>query len=283
MAKKRTRTRVSSKIDELPEELRVKVDVMLADTSNTYEYISQYLKQEGYEISKSSVGRYAMRSNTATQRLLEAQAQTEQLIRVVKDNPDADYTEAAIMLTMNGLVNKVATAEEEFQEMPLDKAGRLIASLSRTKVYKDRVRQDMQNVDKAGVMNAIAEGLRTSTVERFRSEESPDGHKWEPSIRAQQKGGKTLTKTTALKTSIKSQADESGLAVGTNLVYAATHQYGDERTIRAKNSKYLRFQIGDRWVSVPSVRVNIPARPFLGISEQDNREIQDILEEIFEE
>lgn len=142
--KKRTRTRVSSKIDELPEELRVKVDVMLADTSNTYEYISQYLKQEGYEISKSSVGRYAMRSNTATQRLLEAQAQTEQLIRVVKDNPDADYTEAAIMLTMNGLVNKVATAEEEFQEMPLDKAGRLIASLSRTKVYKDRVRQDMK-------------------------------------------------------------------------------------------------------------------------------------------
>lgn len=35
-------------------------------------------------------------------------------------------------------------AEEEFSEMPLDKAGRLIASLSRTKVYKDRVRQDMK-------------------------------------------------------------------------------------------------------------------------------------------
>lgn len=144
MAKQRTRTRVSSKIDELPEELRLKVDVMLADTSNTYEYISQRLKQQGYEISKSSVGRYANRTNTAAQRLLEAQAQTERLIQVVKDNPDADYTEAAIMLTMNGLVNKVAAAEEEFDEMPLDKAGRLIASLSRTKVYKDRVRQDMK-------------------------------------------------------------------------------------------------------------------------------------------
>lgn len=144
MAKQRTRTRISSKIDELPEELRVKVDVMLADTSNTYEYISQFLKQEGYEISKSSVGRYATRTNTATQRLLEAQAQTEKLIQVVKDNPDADYTEAAIMLTMNGLVNKVAMAEEEFNDMPLDKAGRLIASLSRTKVYKDKVRQDMK-------------------------------------------------------------------------------------------------------------------------------------------
>lgn len=144
MGKQRTRTRVSSKIDELPDDLRLEVDVMLADTSNTYTYISEHLKQRGYDISKSSVGRYANRTNTAAQRLIEAQAQTERLIQVVKDNPDADYTEAAIMLTMNGLVNKVASAEEEFDEMPLDKAGRLIASLSRTKVYKDRVRLDMR-------------------------------------------------------------------------------------------------------------------------------------------
>ena len=144
MGDKRTKQRITSKIDELPEGLRMKVDVMLADTSNTYEYISQFLKGEGYDISKSSVGRYATRTNNAMQRLLEAQAQTDRLIQVVKENPEADYTEAAILLTMNGLLNKVATAEEEFNEMPLDKAGRLIASLSRTKVYKDRVRQDMR-------------------------------------------------------------------------------------------------------------------------------------------
>lgn len=143
MGDKRSKQRISSKIDELPEDLRRKVDVMLADTSNTYEYISQFLKGEGYDISKSSVGRYATRTNNAMQRLLEAQAQTDRLIQVVKENPEADYTEAAILLTMNGLLNKVATAEEEFNEMPLDKAGRLIASLSRTKVYKDRVKQDM--------------------------------------------------------------------------------------------------------------------------------------------
>lgn len=144
MGDKRTKQRITSKIDELPEDLRMKVDVMLADTSNTYEYISQFLKEEGYDISKSSVGRYATRTNNAMQRLLEAQAQTDRLIQVVKENPEADYTEAAILLTMNGLLNKVATAEEEFNEMPLDKAGRLIASLSRTKVYKDRVKQDMR-------------------------------------------------------------------------------------------------------------------------------------------
>jgi len=160
MGKQRTRNRVTSKVDELPEELKLKVDVMLADTSNTYAYISEYLKAEGYKISKSSIGRYAMRTNTATQRLLEAQAQTEQLLRVVKDNPNADYTEAAIMMMMSGLVDKVATAEEEFNEMPLDKAGRLIASLSRTKVYKDRVRQDMKRKADVALKQAEAELMK---------------------------------------------------------------------------------------------------------------------------
>lgn len=141
----------------------------------------------------------------------------------------------------------------------------------------------MSSIDKASVMNAIAEGLRTSTVERFGLEESPEGSKWKPSIRATQKGSKTLTKSVALKNSIKAEADNTGAAVGTNLVYAATHQFGDERTIRAKNGKYLRFQIGDRWVCVPSVRVNIPARPFLGVSKEDEEEIKAILEAVFEE
>lgn len=143
--------------------------------------------------------------------------------------------------------------------------------------------EQISDLDKAEIMNAIAEGLRTSTLERFRAEESPEGTKWKPSIRATRQGGKTLTKSVGLKNSIKAQADGTGAAVGTNLVYAATHQFGDERTIRAKKGSYLRFQIGDRWVSIPSVRVNIPARPFLGISKDDEEEIKAILDEVFEE
>lgn len=144
MGEKRNKTRVNSKINELPEAVRSQVDLLLADVSNTYEEISQWLKEEGFEVSKSSVGRYAQRTNRVTQRIIEAQAQTDRLVQAIRENPEADYTEAAIMATMNGLLNKVATAEEEWDAMPLDKAGRLIASLSRTKVYKDRVRQDMK-------------------------------------------------------------------------------------------------------------------------------------------
>lgn len=64
------------------------------------------------------------------------------------------------MMMMSGLVDKVATAEEEFNEMPLDKAGRLIASLSRTKVYKDRVRQDMKRKADVALKQAEAELMK---------------------------------------------------------------------------------------------------------------------------
>lgn len=102
----------------------------------------------------------------------------------------------------------------------------------------------LSHLETRGVLNSIAEGLRTSTVERFTEEKTPEGTSWKPSIRAQEEGGKTLTKTTQLKTSIRSEVSDSGLAVGTNDIRAATHQFGDERTIRVKNKKYLTFKIG---------------------------------------
>ena len=124
----------------------------------------------------------------------------------------------------------------------------------------------LSHLETRGVLNSIAEGFRTSTVERFTEEKTPEGTSWKPSIRAQEEGGKTLTKTTQLKTSIRSEVSDSGLAVGTNDIRAATHQFGDERTIRAKNKKYLTFKIGGQWKRVASVKVSIPPRPFLGIS-----------------
>ena len=94
----------------------------------------------------------------------------------------------------------------------------------------------MSDIDKAGMMNAIAEGLRTSTLERFRTEESPDGKKWKRSIRAEKSGGKTLTKTKQLGTSIHAQSDSTGLAVGTNVIYAATHQMDQQATGKCEDT-----------------------------------------------
>lgn len=141
---KRRRTRVSSSIDRLPPELKTQLDMKLTDTSNTYVELSEWLKAEGYDISKSAIGRYAIRSSKAAERVAETLQRTAAIAQAVEAHPDLDYTSAASMVLMDGLMRRVSTAEDEFNEMPLDKAGRLIASLARNATYEKKVRADLK-------------------------------------------------------------------------------------------------------------------------------------------
>lgn len=143
--------------------------------------------------------------------------------------------------------------------------------------------QMLSGLDMKGINNSLAEGLRTSTLERFRTEKDPEGKKWKTSIRAREEGGRTLTKTAKLKTSIHSVSSASGFAVGTNDIRAATLQYGADRTIKPRRGPMLRFKVNGKWVSTKQVHIRIPARPFLGISEDDDREIKKALEDALEE
>lgn len=140
----RRRTRVSSTIDKLPDDIKGQLDAKLMDTANTYEELSEWLKAEGHEISKSAIGRYAIRSTQAAQRVAETLQRTRAIAQAVEAHPELDYTKAASMVLMDGLMQRVSTAEDDFAEMPLDKAGRLIASLSRNATYEKRVRADLK-------------------------------------------------------------------------------------------------------------------------------------------
>lgn len=135
-------------------------------------------------------------------------------------------------------------------------------------------------IDRKGLNAALAETARESTLERFRQSREPSGKKWKTSIRAAATGGTTLIASTQLRNSIKSYSDERGFAIGTNVKYGSTHQFGaKDRTIRAKTSKGLRFQVGGRWVTKKQVKVTIPAHPFLGRSEGDMQEIKAVVED----
>ena len=143
-----------------------------------------------------------------------------------------------------------------------------------------RKMRSVAEIDRRNLNAALAEAVRESTLERFKQGKAPDGQKWKTSIRAAREGGRTLVKTAQLRNSIRTKADASGFAVGTNVKHAATHQFGEPgRTIRAKNKKALRFQVGGRWISKKQVRVTIPARPFLGLSDEDMREIKETVED----
>lgn len=142
MGSERARNRIRSSIDDLPTPIRETLDSMLADVRYTYQEISDRLEELGYEISRSAIGRYAQRSNAAARRLREAKEQTMALMSFVRENQDVESTELASAILIDGLTRRIATAEEEFDDLPIEKAGRLLVQLQRSTVYKERYRKD---------------------------------------------------------------------------------------------------------------------------------------------
>ena len=148
-----------------------------------------------------------------------------------------------------------------------------------TRAMLRRIRS-FSEIDRRSINAALAQGVRESTLERFRQGKSPDGRRGKSSKRAILEGGKTLVKTAQLRNSIHARSDASGFAVGTNAKHAATHQFGEPgRIIRARRKKVLRFQYNGKWVSKKQVRVKIPARPFLGLSDEDMQEMKATVED----
>ncbi len=83
-----------------------------------------------------------------------------------------------------------------------------------------------------------------------------------------------LNASKRLRDSITYKADSSGAEIGTNVIYAATHNFGaKDRVIRPKTKKTLAFPYNGRMIFAKKVKVTIPARPFLVVQTEDLREI----------
>jgi phage virion morphogenesis protein len=120
---------------------------------------------------------------------------------------------------------------------------------------------------------AVGEVLVASIRKRFKDETDPEGNRWKESARAESEGGQTLTETAGLKNSIAYEASPTMVVVGTNKEYAAIHQFGGE--IKPKSAPKLKFQVGGKWVSAS--KVTMPARPFIGINEEDMEEARETM------
>jgi len=84
-----------------------------------------------------------------------------------------------------------------------------------------------------------------------------------------------LRETGRLLGSLSRRADGNRVVVGTNVIYAAIHQFGG--TIRPKSGGRLAFRLGRTRVFARSV--SIPARPWLGVSDADRAEIMAIFQD----
>lgn len=137
-----------------------------------------------------------------------------------------------------------------------------------------------QKADTAPLMDDIGQYLVNATLGRIDKEETPDGEKWEPSYRAEREGGKTLQDSGRLRDSYTHNVlSDVSVEIGSNLLYAAIHHEGG--TITAKDGGNLKFKIGNQWVQKKSVEM--PARPALGISTEDENEIHAITEDFLQE
>jgi phage virion morphogenesis protein len=151
--------------------------------------------------------------------------------------------------------------------------------------------------DLSGLYAGMAGELELQTRERFETTTGPDGQKWPPSKRAA-KGGRTLTDTARLLNSITSASDTTHAEVGTNVVYAAIHQFGGDieqparattlyrhfdaatgkfepRFLKARNKKANRATTH----AIPARTIRVPARPFLGVGPADAAALLDVAAE----
>lgn len=122
----------------------------------------------------------------------------------------------------------------------------------------------------APLLKDIAMVGESTTRARFADEEGPDGEKWVESLRKQLHGGATLTGDGGHLSAIQSSHSSTEARWGSNRIYAAIHQFGG--VIKAKTSKGLAFTLanGD---GVITQSVTMPARPFLGINDDNKDDI----------
>ncbi|MBP1852688.1 phage virion morphogenesis protein [Rhizobium halophytocola] len=149
------------------------------------------------------------------------------------------------------------------------------------------------------LMASIAGYLLTSTQRRFERETGPGGAKW-PALsrrtanrrigRRRRGTNNMLRVTNRLYSSLTTHATETTAEVGTNLIYAGPHQFGAdiEQFARSQKSHFKRIRGRNRFVkagtkgavtrpvTIGKHVVRIPARPYLGFSEADITEIQEI-------
>jgi phage virion morphogenesis protein len=130
--------------------------------------------------------------------------------------------------------------------------------------------------DRFELMDVIGRLVQLQTRQRIAVEkQGPDGQAWQKN----RKGSSTLYASGALHDSIDYRTGLGQIIVGSPLIYAAIHHFGG--IIKPKKGKVLSFMAGNSRVFAKSV--TMPARPYLGISSDNAREIEEVVGDFMQE
>jgi hypothetical protein len=160
--------RKHSKIDGLPAELKDTVEQMM-QTDFTYADIADFIKQQGHDISITSVWRHASNLDKTLKELRMVQENFRVVMDEINRYPQLDPTEAiARLLSHQVLMAIQKTKPEQYANMDIDKLLRESAGLIRAVSFKKRA--DMQN---KGALDAGLEQVKVLVFEAM-SKERPD-------------------------------------------------------------------------------------------------------------
>lgn len=120
-----------------------------------------------------------------------------------------------------------------------------------------KVAEKTQN--RQDLMADLAETMRLAVDKNFEMEGRPD---WQGLARPNKSGKILQGKSRDLRSKIISKSDNSEAIVGSNKVYAAIHQFGGKAGRGRK--------------------VEIPARPFLALTPQDEADILEDIQDYFQ-
>lgn len=183
----------------------------------------------------------------------------------------------------------------------------------RMQVSGDAALRDAQNrlhqlgAQPAVLWKALGNYGENSTRTRFVLGVGPDGSKWKVSQRVRKSGGQTLVKSTRLLRSITSKYSNAGAAWGSNVAYARIHQLGGKieklafsstlrlrtnaagRLLRQKDYSHLAVfaranhkRAVERRYTTGAHTINMPARPYLGVNDEDVREMTQLSLQVVE-
>lgn len=126
-------------------------------------------------------------------------------------------------------------------------------------------------------LDAIGQAMSESTRDRFGAAVSPDGVPWAPLKRPKKRGTILITEG-ILRDSFSTEkhnweANDASVEWGTNVAYAAPHQFG-ATILHHAFAAAERQGFGLPFTESISV---LPARPFLGVNDNDYETMREIL------
>lgn len=143
MTEKIRKPRSDSKMYQLPKDVLNQVNDMLLNENVKYSDIQHWLETEHeMKISLSSISNYAIKRYKAAQRISDDLERTKYFLDFIGNKSEIDASKATTAILKSGLLQKIATAEEEFNEMPVEKAGRLLVELNKTEIARERLELD---------------------------------------------------------------------------------------------------------------------------------------------